>query len=412
MKTLQVGNTDIVGTRFNGQDLHKYYLKKNIESQHCVWEKCGLDPFTWQLVTFGRKTTSIGFRAIEKVLSLQSVIYPYSLKLLLDKRFLSTDIVHYHLIHTGYFSLPTLPLLTRIKPTVWTLHDPWAMTGHCVYPYDCEKWASGCGNCPSTSTYMPMWKDNTALMWKIKKFSYHASRVDIVLASKWMLNMAQRSPLLSKFRLHHIPFGLDQEVFKPLDSEIAKKEIGVFPGSFVIAFRSINSEYKGLPLIREVLRKMEPKVPICLLTFNERGLMDEFRGKYQIIDLGWVDDEELTVKAYNASDIFLMPSAAEAFGMMAMEAMACGKPVITTEGTSLPEVIFAPFGGISVPKGDSNAMKAAIEQLIENPERRFRLGARALELANKHYKFTTHAEKMLELCEDVILRRKAGKNGG
>jgi glycosyltransferase involved in cell wall biosynthesis len=108
----------------------------------------------------------------------------------------------------------------------------------------------------------------------------------------------------------------------------------------------------------------------------------------------------------------LMPSAAEAFGMMAMEAMACGKPVITTEGTSLPEVIFAPFGGISVPKGDSNAMKAAIEQLIENPERRFRLGARALELANKHYKFTTHAEKMLELYEDVILRRKAGKNGG
>lgn len=407
MKILQIGNTDLIGNRFNGHDLNKSFLRQGLQSQHCVWDKQSNEPNTWQLSDFGNKRAiNYLLSYIEKKTSLQSLLFPLSFKLLMDKRFKSADIVHYHLIHTGYFNLASLPFLSHMKPSVWTLHDPWAMTGHCIYSYDCFKWKTGCGNCPYLSTQFAMTKDRTALMWKIKKNIYHRSKIDIVVASKWMLNMAEQSPLLSKFKLHYIPFGVDLTVFKPSDTKEAKRQLGVMPGSLVICFRATNSEFKGLSYIKECLRRLEFDQPICLLTFNDRGQMDEFRGKYQIIDLGWVNEDALTVKAYNAADIFLMPSTAEAFGMMAMEAMACGKPVIVFEGTSLPEVIMAPRGGISVPQGDVDALLAALKDLINNPGFRLKLGQSALDLSSQHYNFNTHVMKLLDLYRDVIGRRK------
>jgi glycosyltransferase involved in cell wall biosynthesis len=292
-----------------------------------------------------------------------------------------------------------------MKPTVWTLHDPWAITGHCVHPYDCARWEYGCGGCPYLETIFAMKKDRTHLMWTIKKYLYHASKIDIIVASKFMYDMAKRSPLLSKFRIHQIPFGLDLEIFRPADSEYAKRKLGIIPGSLVICFRSTNFEFKGLKYIKECLHKLHTDRPVCLLTFNETGQIEELRDKYQIIEMGWVGDNKALAEVYNAADIFLMPSTQEAFGMTAMEAMACGKPVIVFDGTALPETVFAPEGGVAVPQGDVEALLFELEQLINNSEKRLQLGRNALELARRNYNFNDHADKVLELYKEVIVRR-------
>jgi glycosyltransferase involved in cell wall biosynthesis len=249
-------------------------------------------------------------------------------------------------------------------------------------------------------------EDHTALMWKVKKWAYKNADIDIIVASKWMLNMAKQSPLLSKVHLHQIPFGLDLDVFHPMDTEKAKRIIGVKPGSFVLAFRATTSnEFKGLYFIKECLRKLKPRQSICLITLNERGLLDEFIGKYQIIDLGWVADDVLPI-VYNACDIFLMPSTAEAFGFAAIEAMACGKPVIAFDGTSLPEVIFAPKGGIAVQQGNVEDLLYAVECLIDEPKSRQEIGGSALELARENYNLETFMEKITDLYRGVVERRK------
>jgi glycosyltransferase involved in cell wall biosynthesis len=408
MKILQLGNIDTEGARFNGADLHRQLLKRGIDSQLCVWEKRTDDNKTWQLVDFRRrKVIHRAFKNIEKRLSVQSVCYPFAFSLPFDERFRSVDIVHYHLIHTGYFSLASLPLLSRLKPSVWTIHDPWAITGHCIHPYDCEKWRSGCGECPRLETHIAMKKDRTAFMWKTKRMAYRASHIDVVVASKWMFNMIRQSPLLTGSRLHLVPFGLDLNVFRPSDTQKAKRQLGVFPGSVVITFRATDIEYKGLSFIKECLHRLKTDHPICLLTFNDRGLVDEFRGRYQIIDLGWVHDESLAATAYNATDIFLMPSTAEAFGMMAIEAMACGKPVIVFDGTALADVTFAPQGGLAVPYRDTDALLRAMERLVNKPEERLQLGRNALDLARQHYDLRSYVDKMVDLYRDVISRRRA-----
>lgn len=411
MNILQIGNTDIVGQRFNGHDLNAWFNKHGHYAQHCVWDKQSNNDNTWELCKKSGLRDSVTdlVRNIELQTGVQSLLYPFSFKLLMDKRFCATDVVHYHLIHTGYFSFLSLPRLTRMKPSVWTLHDPWAMTGHCIYPFDSEGWKTGCGNCPRLSTPIAVVRDTTALMWKIKKLLYAKLDIEIVVASKWMLNMVQNSPLFTdipKERIHHIPFGVDLGVFRPIDQERSRHELGIKQDSLVICFRSMVSEYKGLPYIIECLRKLKTEKPLCLLTFHDKGQLSEFKDRFQIIDLGWVNDTEVAVRAYNAADIFLMPSTAEAFGMMAMEAMACGKPTIVFDGTSLPEIIYAPEGGIAVPQGDVDALLSELQQLLDFPEKRQKLGSKALELAKCHYDFNTHAEKILELYTEVIARRK------
>jgi glycosyltransferase involved in cell wall biosynthesis len=410
MNILQVGHSDLIGKRFNGYDLNAWLRKKGFNCWNCVWEKKSNDENVFELLPIkNKKYINFIHGFIDKNLSLQSLSTPWSFRLVFDKHFKNADIVHYHVIHGGYFNIASLPLLTNIKPSVWTLHDPWPMTGHCVHPYDCNKWTTGCGMCPYLDTNFPIRQDRTSMMWKIKKSIYYKSNIDIVVASQWMLNKAKESPLLSKYKINYIPFGLDLSVFHPMDTVAAKKNLGVMPGSTVICFRATTSEFKGISFIKSCLRNLKTDKDICLLTFNEKGLMDEFIGKYQIIDLGWVNDENMIVKAYNATDIFLMPSTAEAFGMMAMEAMACAKPVITFDGTSLSEVIMHQRGGVSVTHGDADALLAALEDMIDNQEMCLKIGERALDLAKEKYNIIDNLNKHIELYADVIARRKSNK---
>ena len=104
--------------------------------------------------------------------------------------------------------------------------------------------------------------------------------------------------------------------------------------------------------------------PLCLVSIHDEGHFDELIGQHQVIGLDWSDDEDRLIEAYTAADFFVMPSTAEAFGMMAVEAMACGKPVVVFEGTSLPEVTFAPDCGIAVPMRDVTALAQAIAHLV------------------------------------------------
>lgn len=404
MKTLQVSNCDTIGSRFNGGQLHEELLKRGIDSQFCVWDKKTDGAGIWRLSDFpGSRVLRYIIGRIERLSSLQSILYPFSLQFLIDKRFRCVDLAHYHLIHTGFFSLITLPVLSRMRPTIWTLHDPWAMTGHCIYPFECERWKSGCERCVRLDAPMHMRGNRTGLMWKIKRWVYHHSDIDIIVASKWMHDMARKSPLLSKSRIHYTPLGIDLELFRPTDANAAKQSLGIKPGSIVLGLRATNNEFKGLTYIKECLRKLKYNKSVCLLTVEEKGLLDEFKGKYPIVDLGQVDDERL-VSFYNACDIFLMPSTAEAFGMMAIEAMACGKPVIVFDGTALPEVIFGDKGGIVVPHGDANALGRAIEKLIDSPRTRQKIGKSALEVVRKNYDLDIFMGRLIRVYRKVIER--------
>ncbi len=409
MKILYVNDNDLAGRRFNGYDLQQMLNGEGHQAKQLVMAKASTDENVVSIVD-----TPAGYfireqcKAMEKRTSLQSVFYPFGLHIKEMKEFKEAELVHYHLIFNHFLSLYTFKELAQSKPTVWTLHDPWALTGHCVHPVDCEGWRTGCKGCPYLDRYSPLEEDNAHTIWNLKKETYKQVDVDIVVASPWMLDLVKRSPLTAHFKnVHLIPFGIDLKIFKQRrNRKEIRQRYGIPKENFVIMFRQDDQEWKGLPYIREMLRKLEASKPITLLTVGRTGLLEEFKNNYQVIEYDWVNDNELLVDLYSSADLFLMPSIAEAFGMMAIESMACSLPVIVFEGTALPSVTFAPEFGVCLRKGDTEAFVEAVSKFINSPEECRKKGRIGRELAERHYSISGYNEKMLNLYKEILTREK------
>lgn len=408
MRNVQIGDNDLIGHKFNGHDLHIYLKDRGVKSDHLVWKKHSNDPSTFEIAyeLEGREALHAYSVSLEKQLAIQARTYGLSQSILSSQIFLDADIVHYHLIHNHFFDLSILPTLTKLKPSVWTIHDPWILSGHCIYPLGCDKWQRGCGDCPDLDVAISITSDTTAINWEIKREIIENSNVEFIVASKYMYDLLKVSPITYSKKIHLIPFGLDLDKFKNNCNKSAKKSLGIEEQEIVLSLRATQSPFKGLNYVYKALDKLEAQKPVCILTFNEKGLFDHFRHKYKVIDLGWVFDDKTMINAYNASDIFLMPSTAEAFGMMAMEAMACSKPSIVFEDTALPEVIKDPDGGIAVPMGDVNGLVKAIEELVENDSKRLAIGNQARAIAESFYDKDIYVNDIISVYEEVIKKRE------
>lgn len=411
MKIVHINNIDLPGKRFNGHDmqieLNKH--KQGIFVKQFVMEKLGKNKNTISLVN-DFEEPALRNMCIEHEIktSIQSLVYPYGWRILKHPEFIKADIAHYHLIHNYFISLTCLPELFNSKPSVYTIHDPWIFSGHCIYSLECDKWKNGCGDCPDLNINIKMEKDNTNLMWNIKKDIFSKINYDIVVASEYMLKMAQESPITKNNpNIHYIPFGIDLKLFaQQRNREKIKKSLGIPPDSFILLFRADASRFKGLDVIKNMLDMLKPSKSVVLLTVGQDDLLLEYKSKYKIVQNGWVNDDELMAKLYCVCDVFLMPSWAEAFGLMAIEAMASSKPIIVMEGTSLPTVTFAPDCGISIKKGDSAAMTEAIERLMQNPDECKSRGQKGRKIAEKHYRFEDYISRHLKLYEDILSRNQ------
>ncbi len=135
MNVLYVGSSDIVGSSFNGYAAHDSLSAENIDSRHFVGNAKSGAPYVQQM--FNIPGLRLGMRALSLVeynMSIHLLLKLQSFALPIHRAFRAADVVHYQIIHDGYFSIYAMPWLARLKPPVWTWHDPWFMTRHCIYP--------------------------------------------------------------------------------------------------------------------------------------------------------------------------------------------------------------------------------------------------------------------------------------
>ena len=104
-----------------------------------------------------------------------------------------------------------------------------------------------------------------------------------------------------------------------------------------------------------------------------------------------------------------MPSKAESFGMMAIEAMACEKPVVVFDNTALPDVTFAPECGYLVKNKDSKDLAKAIDYLLSNETERLRRGKLGRTICEKEYADTIYNELMAKLYKQVYMMPNKNK---
>lgn len=265
----------------------------------------------------------------------------------------STDIVHFHNIHwhSKNLALRHLRDISHQKPAVWTLHDMWPLTGHCIYSFGCERWKTGCGNCPHLDVYIRVRRDTTAALWQIKERIYGESSLTLVSPSKWLANLVADSPLLKRFRIEHIPNGIDTKIFKPCDAARGKLlPQQEFVGHQVVLFASpsLDDPRKGYNFFEEAMLALYDHFfvkNLLIMTFGSGHVTKRLSSRFPTIEMGKIDDTHTMAQIYSAADLFVMPSLYDNLPNMILESLACGTPVACFNTGGIPEIVKHGYNG-------------------------------------------------------------------
>jgi len=184
-------------------------------------------------------------------------------------------------------------------------------------------------------------------------------------------------------RRHVIPYGMDFTPFEP--TEVLRARVAavraVANGRTLIFAVGRHVGYKGFDVLIRAMKRL-PQAHLLLggtgpLHAAHETLARELGVADRVTFAGRIPEEDLPV-CYHACDVFCMPSvgATEAFGLVQIEAMACGRPVVCTQmGNGVNEVNLDGQTGLSVAVGDEVALSAALGRLMDDPALRRRLGA-------------------------------------
>jgi D-inositol-3-phosphate glycosyltransferase len=215
-----------------------------------------------------------------------------------------------------------------------------------------------------------------------------------------------------------IPPGVDLQMFHPHEPEDAKLRIGVKPCDHMILFVGRIEPLKGIDTLLRAMGLLAHECPLwtrdlCLAIIGgdpdtteneEMERLKAIRAELGITDLvtflGARDQDRLH-HYYSAAEMVIMPSRYESFGMVALEAMACGTPVIASEVGGLAHLVRDGRTGLHVPDGDPVALAQAIARLAEDHELRERMG-RTAHLYAQQYSWECIADRMVALYAQAM----------
>jgi len=228
---------------------------------------------------------------------------------------------------------------------------------------------------------------------------------DAILASS--ARTVAACPLLKQYeqKCRVVTLGVDVRRFESADRH-AVQSLRQKLGSPLILFAGRLVYYKGLDVLLGAMRHLDATLAIVGRGPLE-GKLKRLSRQYGIADrvhfLGYVPEEELST-AYHACDVFVLPStmAAEGFGVVQVEAMICGKPVVNTNlASAVPEVSVDGQTGLTVPPGDEAALVGAIDRLLKDPDLRERMGVAGRQRALDMYTIQRYVAQVKRVYEEL-----------
>ncbi len=400
MKIAEVNYTDLPGRIFNGYDLHLALIEQGMEAVQIVRSKQSRTESVIQLDIDVNRHAAM--RIYEYEHSVSNLIYPYGKQIagLIDS--LGVDIAHYHILHLGVASLFDYLLMLKCD-SVWTIHDPWVTTGNCVHPLSCDKWLTSCHDCDRLNEPgFEMAGDGVSAMWQCKREVFAKINPHIVVSTEWMKSRLERSPLTSHFdKIHVIPFGVKSVIDDIQRKHEAKCAFGV-DGLTVVGFRAEDNPVKGCSYIYDALRAIKGRYAgrIFVMVVGNGSVPDDIKSDFSVAELGFADSETMN-EFYKVCDIFLMPSLAESFGLMAVEAMAMSDTVVCFKDTVLEEITASPDCGVAVEYESSDKLAEAIAHLLDNTDEVRLRGITGREHVMNNYMFGDYVDRHVKLYEQI-----------
>jgi len=218
-----------------------------------------------------------------------------------------------------------------------------------------------------------------------------------------------------------IPPGVDTRHFYPIQNDEAKEFVGIPPGDRMILFVGRIEPLKGLDILIEAMGSFckqggvypshlylaiiggEPEADPDSMS-DEMTRLQALREVYGVEDivtfLGKRGQDTLPYY-YSAAEAVVVPSHYESFGMVALEAMACGTPVVASQVGGLAFLVQDGITGYTVPAGDPEALCGRLKTLIDDHELRRIMGENAAAFAQE-YSWEKIASQIVSLYQDML----------
>ena len=272
------------------------------------------------------------------------------------------DVVHLHNIHDHYLNYKLMfEYLAKNKiPVVWTQHDQWATTGHCMYNLcGCERWKTECHDCPLVKWYSI---DRSHRNYRLKKeLLANIPSLTIVPVSEWLGDNIRQSHLKNR-PVQVIHNGIDIKTFSPQPTD-AHERYGIDKNKKIVlgvaaiwdARKGLDDFYKlavrlpkeeyAIVIVGQLAEKAHPAADGCQMIFVNRT--------QNVLELA---------QLYSSASVFVNPTYQDNYPTTNLEAMACGTPVITYRTGGSPESVDEATGEI-VEQGDVNGLEKTVVRL-------------------------------------------------
>lgn len=327
------------------------------------------------------------------------------------KRFISEikelkpDVIHIHNIH-GYF-LNYKMLFDYLKeadiPVIWTVHDCWLYTGHCYYysSIGCDKWMSGCGNCPQRTAFPASWfidRSKQNLKDKSETFNSIKDKLTIVPVSEWIRGEMSRS-ILQNCHYQVIHNGIDLNVFdvQP-DDKAVREKYGLGDKHIILGLASIWSKEKGWDDFMEMSKMLNEDEVIVMVGVTEE---QQKRLPANVVGIRRTENVRQLAELYSSAVAFVNPTWQDNYPTVNLESIACGTPVVTYRTGGSIEAVTEKTGYV-VEQGDVKGLLEAVREIERKGNLEYKADCRAHALAN--FRKEDRYADYLKLYEDLTTR--------
>jgi len=315
------------------------------------------------------------------------------------------DVVHLHCIN-GYFvniyRLVSWLKKHRIK-TVLTLHAEFMYTANCGHAFDCDRWKTGCGNCPRLrKETKSLFLDNTALsFWKMQR-AFDGFHEDLIVTSvsPWLMERAKQSPILADKKYCVVLNGVDTDIFRLYNTEDLRKRHGLTDEKVIFHatahFSAEPNHIKGGYYILQLAEQLRPEnVKIFVAGTCDEGI----QAPDNVVFLGKITDQTRLAEYYSMADVTVLASQKETFSMITAESLCCGTPVVGFQAGGPEQIAIADYSSF-VPYGALDKLVKKVSEYLQKDWN----AADIAEVSEEKYSRDTMTEGYLS-CYRTILRK-------
>jgi D-inositol-3-phosphate glycosyltransferase len=218
-----------------------------------------------------------------------------------------------------------------------------------------------------------------------------------------------------------IPCGVDLSLFRPLSQERTRRQLGICDRLHMILFvgrieplKGIDTLFRAMAIVAEDFPHWKEEICVCIVGGDasekpevinaEMERLRALRQKLGISDLVTflgAQAQDTLPSHYSAADVVVVPSHYESFGMVALEAMACGTPVIASKVGGLSFTVQDGITGFHVPERDPEALAGKINLLLKDPGLRSRLSCQATQWVRR-YSWSKVADQIVSLYRRLV----------